>query len=225
MIKGLVFDFDGLILDTESAEYKALQWIYGQYGQALSMEIWGARIGTQHEFDPIEHLKEIANLQIPAHELRRVYRAQFCRLIRDEGPMPGVVDYLEAGKRLGLRLAVASSSPLGWVEGFLEDLGLTNYFDALCTADDVDVVKPDPALYNIALQRLGITASEAVAFEDSPNGALAAKRAGLYCVIIPNSVTKGLEFGDYDLKLNSMADLPLERLLEALLRRRSELIS
>lgn len=225
MIKGLVFDFDGLILDTESVEYAALQWVYNQYGQSLSMDIWGACIGTQHEFDPILHLKEIAKLELPAQGLHRLYRARFCRLIRNEKPRPGVVDYLESAQEMGLKLAIASSSPMSWVEGFLEDLGLIRYFHAICTADDVEVVKPDPALYEVAVQRLGIEPAEAVAFEDSPNGALAAKRAGLSCVVIPNSVTEGLSFGDFDLKLSSMADLPLKELMAMLMGKLDKLIS
>ena len=89
----------------------------------------------------------------------------------------------------------------------------------------MEVVKPDPALYEVAVQRLGIEPAEAVAFEDSPNGALAAKRAGLSCVVIPNSVTEGLSFGDFDLKLSSMADLPLKELMAMLMGKLDKLIS
>jgi HAD superfamily hydrolase (TIGR01509 family) len=225
LIKGLVFDFDGLILDTETVEYESLQWIYSQYGQTLSLDVWGDCIGTKHEFDPVVHLRDLAQLDTPVEELRRTYKARFCRQIREKGPMPGVVEYLQQGRELGLGLAVASSSPLSWVKGFLDELDLTSWFDAICTADDVDVVKPDPALYTTAAKRLGIKADEAIAFEDSPNGALAAKRAGLYCVVVPNSVTRSLAFGQYDLKLSSLAEMPLEQVIELVMARRDQLIS
>lgn len=216
MIKALIFDFDGLILDTESAEYEALQRVYGRYGHSLSMDLWGACIGTQHEFDPLLHLKQTAQLEVPIHELRRMHQAEFHGLMQGRGPMPGVVEYLQSGKSMGLGLAVASSSPRHWVKGYLEDLGLLSWFDVICTAEDVHAVKPDPALYTTAAARLGVRPAEAVAFEDSPNGATAAKRAGLYCVVVPNSVTQCLPFGEIDLRLNSLAELSLSSLLERL---------
>lgn len=225
LIKGLVFDFDGLILDTETVTYQSLQWLYSQYGQSLSLEIWGECIGTDHDFDPVVYLKEIAELETSEEELRRAYLERFHELIAQEGPLPGVVDYLKGAKAMGLGLAVASSSPSDWVHGFLKEKGLLEWFDAICTADDVEIVKPDPALYRLAVQRLGIAPHEAVAFEDSPNGALAAVRAGLYCVVIPNSVTQNLAFGEYDLKLTAMSDLPLEQLIETVVKERHREIS
>lgn len=213
LIKALVFDFDGLILDTETTEYAALQWLYGQHGQSLSLDLWGQCIGTDHEFDPIIHLKETAGLDESVEELRSLKHVFFERSIQNQGPRPGVVEYLEKGKELGLGLAVASSSPYSWVSGFLHKLGLLQWFDVICTADDVEEVKPNPALYQLAVRRLQIDPHEAIAFEDSPNGALGASRAGLHLVVIPNSVTERLVFGEYDLRLSSMADLPLEELL------------
>lgn len=225
MIKGLVFDFDGLILDTETVQFEALQWLYSQYGQSLSLDIWGECIGTDHEFDPIKHLREITGSETSEEELRETYLSRFQERIAEEGPLPGVGDYLREAKQMGLGLAVASSSPSNWVHGFLVDKGLIEWFDVICTADDVENVKPDPALYRLAVQRLEIAPNEAVAFEDSPNGALAAVRAGLYCVVIPNSVTANLNFGEYDLKLTSLADLPLKQLLESAVKERRREIS
>ena len=114
---GLVFDFDGLILDTESVEYSAAVGLQPIWAEPVHGHL-GACIGTQHEFDPILHLKEIAELELPAQGLHRLYRARFCCLIRNEKPRPGVVDYLESAQEMGLKLAIASSSPMSWVEGF-----------------------------------------------------------------------------------------------------------
>lgn len=222
MIKGLVFDFDGLIYDTETCDYEALQWLYGQYGQELSLEIWGQCIGTAHEFDPVVHLFELAKPDSTLEELYEARWQRFEELLAEQGPMPGVVRYLERAKDLDLRIGLASSSPRSWVEGYLRRIDLLESFETICTADDVEHVKPDPALYTLAVGKLGIRPHEAVAFEDSPNGALGAKRAGLYCVVIPNRITRNLSFGDYDLRLDSMEDMELHELIEKITHRSGE---
>jgi beta-phosphoglucomutase-like phosphatase (HAD superfamily) len=92
-----------------------------------------------------------------------------------------------------------------------------HYFETIRTKDDVPQVKPNPELYQKALADLGVLPSESIAFEDSPNGALAAKRAGMYCVIVPNSVTESLVFGDTDLRIESMLQLSLSEIIARLL--------
>jgi HAD superfamily hydrolase (TIGR01509 family) len=218
LIKGLVFDFDGLIYDTETCDYAALQWLYGKYGQELSIETWGQCIGTNHEFDPIVHLHELVKPDKTVDELSDARWQYFEELLSEQGPIPGVVSYLERARALDLRIGLASSSPRDWVERYLRRIHLLEFFEIICTADDVERVKPDPALYKLAVHGLGINPNEAVAFEDSPNGALGAKRAGLYCVVIPNGVTRNLSFGDYDLRLDSMEDMELDELILTIMR-------
>jgi beta-phosphoglucomutase-like phosphatase (HAD superfamily) len=87
------------------------------------------------------------------------------------------------------------------------------YFETIRTADDVEKVKPDPALYLKALADLQVHPSKAIAFEDSPNGALAAQRAGMHCVIVPNSITRELPFGAVDLRIDSMEQMRLSQIL------------
>jgi beta-phosphoglucomutase-like phosphatase (HAD superfamily) len=134
--------------------------------------------------------------------------------------LPGVVERMDEARDLGLALAVASSSSRGWVEGHLERLGLRERFRAIRCAGDVPRVKPDPALYHAVLEATGVKASDAIAFEDSPNGVLAAKRAGLTCVAVPNALTARLDLGAADLQVSSLADLPLTGLLGRLRSRR-----
>jgi beta-phosphoglucomutase-like phosphatase (HAD superfamily) len=100
------------------------------------------------------------------------------------------------------------------VRGHLARLGLYQRFDAIKTADDVKRTKPDPELYVAALTALGVQPTEAVVFEDSPNGVTAAKAAGIYCVAVPNRVTALMKLDHADLRLNSMADLPLASLVK-----------
>ena len=134
-------------------------------------------------------------------------------LVAKQSIRPGVNEYIAGAQRMGLKMGVASSSNCAWVTGHLEQRNLKEYFACILGADDVELTKPDPALYLALLEYLDVRAEEAIAFEDSPNGVLAAKRAGLYCVAVPNPLTKQLRLDGADMVLESLADLPLEELL------------
>jgi HAD superfamily hydrolase (TIGR01509 family) len=126
------------------------------------------------------------------------------------------VDYLEEAKRLKLKLAIASSSPLSWVHDHAKRIGVFGYFDHVVTAEDVGLgrTKPNPDLYLVALNRLRVPRDAAIVFEDSPNGVTAAKRAGIFVVAVPNTVTSILAIEGADLILNSLSDLPLSQMLD-----------
>ena len=99
---------------------------------------------------------------------------------------------------------------------YLQRYQIDAYFDTICTADDVEVIKPDPALYILACSRLGVSPERALAFEISVNGLEAARRAGSRTVVVPNPVTRHLDFGAYDRKIESMAHIRLRQLLDEL---------
>jgi HAD superfamily hydrolase (TIGR01509 family) len=120
-------------------------------------------------------------------------RRRELELVQSQPVLPGVRDYLESARKMRLRVGLASSSPCEWVVGHLERLDLIGYFDAIAASDDVARTKPDPALYRTAVEWLEVAPDEAVAFEDSLNGLIAAKRAGLYCVVILNALTQQLD--------------------------------
>jgi HAD superfamily hydrolase (TIGR01509 family) len=146
-------------------------------------------------------------------------RAHEIALIEAEELRPGIAEYLAAARRHGLRRAIVSSSPRAWVDMHLERLEEAVGWDAICTADRDPVrAKPAPTLYLEALEQLDVTAAEAVAFEDSPNGVLAAKAAGVFCVAVRNEVTRdlGLAEAGADIVLDSLADLPPETLFRRL---------
>ena len=140
-------------------------------------------------------------------------------LIATQAVLPGVHDYLAEAGRLGLHLAVASSSSRAWVHGHLTRLTLHQHFLCIKCRDDVSHPKPDPALYQAALEALGVQPQEAIALEDSPNGILAAKRAGLFCVAVPNALTCQLLLDQADLQISSLAALSLAELLSTVQRR------
>jgi HAD superfamily hydrolase (TIGR01509 family) len=216
MIEALIFDFDGLILDTETPDYRAWQETYQFHGLEFPLDRWALRVGTVSSlFDPYEHLEQKLQRKLDRGEILGKQRARNLELVALEKLRPGVQDYLNEAYRMRLRLAVASSSTQDWVVGHLSRLEIADHFDSIRCREDVARVKPHPDLYDATLETLGIKPSQAVAFEDSPNGIKAAKAAGLYCVAVPNELTKQLDLNSAgaDLRIESMAGKNLRQLL------------
>jgi len=214
MIKALIFDFDGTIIDTETAWYIAFRDAYKEHGVDLTLEMYSECIGTSLKtFNPYEYLITDLNLPIDRDAFRESIQLQHAALMNKEKVRPGIQEYLEQASKAGIKLAVASSSKREWVEQHLEQLKLKDYFEVLRTADDVANLKPDPELYNHALEALGVTPDEAVAIEDSPNGARAAAAAGMHCVVISNTITGTLEFEMPHQRLSCLTDLQFNDLI------------
>ena len=217
MIEAIVFDFDGLILDTETPEFDAWQEVFQSYGATLDREVWDWSIGRySKDFNIYAHLGELSGERIERDVVRPRMRRRYLELIERNPILPGVADCLETAKGMGLKLAVASSSTPGWAKGHLENRGLLHYFEFVLSAGDVVNAKPDPELYTKSVGRLGVKPENALAIEDSANGLTAAKAAGLRCVVVPNPMTEGMDFGAADLRLGSLADVSLEELLAEL---------
>ena len=216
MIRALVFDFDGLILETETPAYQSWAEIYREHGHELPMDRWHGYIGSDTGFDPAGHLAALVGegFDRVATQVRRDARKS--ELIAALDVMEGVRDYLADAKRLHLRVAVASSSSRAWVLGHLERLGIAAHWDAIRTRDDVARTKPAPDLYLATVAALGVAPHQTVALEDSTNGIAAAKDAGLLCVAVPNALTAEMDLSRADLRLRSLAETPLERLLAVL---------
>ena len=139
MIKALIFDFDGLILDTETPELLAWQEVYRGYGQELAASTWGQIVGgtAASDFEPVAALAALTGQTLDPPALYARVRERSLAQILAQGPLPGVLECLEEGKRLGLALAIASSSTHEWVEGHLSRLELSGYFDAVLAREDV----------------------------------------------------------------------------------------
>jgi HAD superfamily hydrolase (TIGR01509 family) len=211
-VRAFLFDFDGLILDTEFPSRAGWEQLYREHGHELPAEKWATLVGTTHApWNPMDHLEELVGEPLAREALNERRRTHELALIEAEELRPGIADYLAAAREHGLKRAIVSSSNRAWVDMHLERLEEVVGWDAICTADrDPARAKPSPTLYLEALDLLDVAAGEAVAFEDSPNGVLAAKAAGIFCVAIPNEVTRdlGLEDAGADLVLDSLADLP-----------------
>jgi HAD superfamily hydrolase (TIGR01509 family) len=214
MIRALIFDFDGLILDTEGPIYRAWVEIYQELGADLPLSAWEAWVGGSPQgFDPCGYLESQLGRAVDRETLTERASKREEELILLESALPGVEEYIAAARRLGLKLGVASSSDCPWVYRHLERLGLREQFDSIKCAEDVKNVKPSPDLYLAVLDDLGVGPEEAIALEDSPNGITAAQAAGLFCVVVPNPLTFQMPTDHADLHLASLTELPLEGLL------------
>jgi HAD superfamily hydrolase (TIGR01509 family) len=215
-IRGLLFDFDGLLVDTETPSRLGWEELYREHGHELPHDEWATLVGTiGAPFDPAGHLEELVGRPLDREALRKRKRARSHALADLEDLRPGVEEYFAEAEARGLKTAVVSSSDEWWVERHLGRLGRLEGLDAIVAADgDTKRAKPQPDLYLEALERLELLAEEAIAFEDSPNGVTAAKAAGIYCVAVPNPITATLALDGADLVVDSLEDVPLSKLLE-----------
>jgi beta-phosphoglucomutase-like phosphatase (HAD superfamily) len=214
-IRGLLFDFDGLLVDTETPSRLVWEELYSEHGHELPRDQWATLVGTiGAPFDPLGHLEELVGRSLDRDALHARRRTREFELTDLEELRPGVERYFADAERLGLHTAVVSSSDDDWIERHLGRLGHLEGLDALVAANgDTDRAKPRPDLYLDALARLELEPVEAIAFEDSPNGVTAAKAAGLICVAVPNPITATLALDHADLVLDSLADLTLPELI------------
>jgi HAD superfamily hydrolase (TIGR01509 family) len=208
VVRALVFDFDGLIIDTEVPVYQAWAEVYERHGEVLSAEFWSTIIGYGGDhFDPMADLERRLGRALDREDVQAGRRARQLELTMALTVLPGVRGWRREAADLGVRLGVASSSGRGWVAGHLERLGLDGW-DCVRCGGDVTRTKPAPDLYLAVLECLGVPAHEAVAVEDSGVGVTAAKAAGLYCVAVPSMLTADHDFTRADLRLGSLAELP-----------------
>jgi HAD superfamily hydrolase (TIGR01509 family) len=216
-VSAFLFDFDGLIVDTETASRAGWEWLYRRHGYELPHEKWALMVGTIDGWDIWGHLEGLAGRTLDRERLNEDRYAHELTLLEAEHLRPGIIDYLDAAERRGLKRAIVSSASRDWIDMHLTRLERTVGWDAIITADHDPVrAKPAPALYLEALDVLGVPANEAVAFEDSPNGIAAAKAAGIYVVGIPNLVTRDLSLDQADLVLDSLANVSPDELLRRL---------
>lgn len=206
MIHALVLDFDGLILDTESALIRAYADVHAAHGVPFDeAEFLGSVGHADYAFDPWHAFEKRADRVALEVERRRRNRERDLHLPL----LPGVAALLDDARAAGLRVGLASNSPHEHCERHLGRLGLLDRFAFLACREDVASPKPEPDLYRLVLGHFGLRGRDVVAFEDSRTGSLAAKRAGLWCVAVPNSSTQHHDFSHVDLTVGSLAQCPL----------------
>lgn len=211
MIRALIFDFDGLIIDTETPLIDAWAAMHQRAGLAYSRDDAHRLVGhVGIDFDPWTAFGPGADRAQLGAEHKRLTR----ELVAGQPVRPGVRDRLDEARARGLKLGVASNSSHRHVDGHLTRLGLFAGFDLVCCRDDVAAVKPAPDLYLAVTRRFGVAPTEAIAFEDSTAGTLAARSAGLWVVAVPNPSTHEHDFAAAHLVLSSLAAATLPQLLD-----------
>lgn len=212
-----MFDFDGIVIDTESPILQAWREVYEAHGQELTLEDWATCLGTIGGFKPLDHLETLLGHSIDDRDgAGRRRRERELELVATQSLRPGIESYLARAGELGLSIAIVSSSSTAWIESNLARVGRSEgWMHVGCANGDVTRAKPHPCLYEEALEALAVGAGEAVVFEDSPNGIAAAKAAGIFCVAVANRVTAGLDLGAADLRMESFEDMPLDDVLAA----------
>jgi putative hydrolase of the HAD superfamily len=214
MIKALLFDFDGIILDTETLEFNAFRDVSRDFKVEMTLEIWGEWAGTVGvRTKAVQYLAERLGEAFDAEEFESRFAGHYDKLLSGYPLFPGVKNIIADAKRLGLKIGLATSSAYQWSGVFLEKYGLIEEFDFIQTGDTVTKLKPDPEIYIAALNGLGIGPHEAIAFEDSPVGSRAAKAAGIYCIAVPSEVTKHHNFDHVDAVIPTLAGRTIQELV------------
>lgn len=213
----IVFDFDGLICDTEGAQVAAVAARFEAHGATFPLDRWMQTIGTSTPEDNwVPWLAEQVAGNFDAFRAFRDFQAHNRELVLALKPNPGIESVLDMAASAGVPVAIASSSPSTWIEPLLVNLGLRSAFEIVVSREQVVHAKPAPDLYLLALKRLGLSSADSVvALEDSRNGSLAAVAAGLHCVAVPGAVTAQQDFSHVQRRLKTLAEITaLHQLLQ-----------
>lgn len=205
--RAVVFDMDGLLLDTEVLWQRAEEELFRRHGDRFTQADKLAVMGTSFEMTARYFAERLGRCEEHGTELVDELGELMHSLLQKEvSSRPGAVELVSRLRADGVRLALASNSSRFLVETALATAGLTDAFEAIVTSDDVAQAKPAPDIYLLACARLGIEPTEALALEDSAPGIEAAKAAGLVCIAVP-------QFAETDV---SAADRVIDSLEELL---------
>jgi HAD superfamily hydrolase (TIGR01509 family) len=215
-IDALIFDFDGLIIDTETPDFTVLAAIYAAHGATLTPAMWERGLGTIGNYDPLAELQQIVGRELALETLRAEQSQRMLELVERQPLLPGVQTWLDFGRQQRLPMAIASSSSRRWVTSHIERHAITDYFTCIRTRTDGYPPKPAPDLFLAAAAGLGVAPAHCLVFEDSLNGMRAARTAGMRVVAVPLAVLGAIELPPHDLRLTTLADLPPHEVLQRL---------
>lgn len=203
----VVFDFDGLVLDTERTSYQATQEVFSEHGEEFSAQYWASMVGLTDHPHWTTILEEQLGHGIDREKWVQHKSARSWELASELELMPGVLALFEALRAVGVPMAVASASRARWAEGHLHQRGLDHYFTSIRGREHTERTKPHPDPYLSACAALGVEPSAAIAIEDSVPGVASAKSAGLTVVAVPGGMTADHDYVLADLIVLSCADL------------------
>jgi HAD superfamily hydrolase (TIGR01509 family) len=208
VIKALLFDFDGVIADTEVAPYESWRETYAEYGVELALPDWLPAVGTgtslSGAFDAVAHLQKLTGATVDRKAVIARRAQRMAELYAQAPLLPGVRERLAEARECGLKTAIVTRNYEDRVRGHCELVGLDHLWDAHICAND-EPTRDKAEMYRYAVAVLGVTVDQALAFEDSPSGVRAAKSAGVFCAAVPNDVTRAARFDEADIVLPSLA--------------------
>lgn len=208
MIRALIFDMDGLLVDSEPLAARAMDAFLARYGLERRDDVHRQLLGRRlHE--AIAIVRESYALDHPLDRLVSEYGDMRVAALRGAvRPMPGAREVIEFARAAGLQIALATSGMRAHAAVSLAETGLTGLYDAEVTGDDVERGKPAPDLFLLAADRLGVDPADCVVFEDAPNGVMAARAAGMRVVAVPAAGQHPHFPEPPDVTLNSLLDAP-----------------
>lgn len=215
MLKAVILDFDGLIIDSEVIWFDIFQkWFLEKFNYVLPLEqfLWCVGSGSKVLF---KHLYDTKGFEIDKQQFDFETIDEFILRSEHLPAKAGIIELIEEVKKQDLKLALVTSSKVERPTYHLTRLNLIDDFEFLVTANDVENIKPNPEPFNLALEKLGIVASEAMVFEDSKSGLTAAKAAGIPTIVIPNEVTKFSDFHGYYQKIDTAEDVNLIEIIKS----------
>jgi len=206
-IKAILFDMDGVIVDSEPLHFEAHKKALAQFGIELTLEDYmkfGVSAGDEALY---EKMSELFGVLINKSEISKIKKQFYREIFNEKGKMiPGVLEALRTFSKK-YKLAVVSSGSMNAIEFVLEKLDIKNYFNLIVCGEDAKRAKPFPDLYLKAIELLSLEKESCVAIEDSETGIAAAKDAGIKCIAIPNEFTKNQDVSRADMILSSIKEV------------------
>lgn len=206
--RGIIFDFDGVLVDTEWAIYQSWVHLFAREGQEIPIPVYSPCLGAGYtHWNPADYLEELTGKRYDWEKETPARQAMLEADLERMGLMDGALELLDWCEAQGIGLTVASSSSRRWVQGWLERLGIYHRFAGVFTRTDGYAVKPSPALFEAARLCLGLEKEECLIVEDSENGTVAAQNAGIPCIAIPNRMTSGCDFSRAAYRCDSLRSM------------------
>jgi len=219
-LDALVFDLDGLIMDTESVVQNVWLSIFERHNCSFTDEEWSHAVGGEGVFRPLDALQERSRGPVVGvASLLETIETEIEVRLEGITPLPGVVSWMQDARQLDVRVGVASNSPRKWVETRLNQVGVREMVDSLSCRDESKNAKPAPDIYLKACSRLGVSPRRSVAVEDSRTGVAAAKAAGLRCVAVPNRLTRHHDLSEADVIVDSLASVNIAEAIKRMDRK------
>lgn len=205
---GLIFDFDGVMVDTEWAIFQSWVRLFEREGQRITIADYSPCLGAGYSrWNPADYLEQLTGKQYDwaLEDTRR--KEEIDAELAARGLMPGARELMDWCHAQGIGMTVASSSSRRWVEGWLRRLNIYDEFAGVFTRTDGYPVKPDPALFLAAQSCLGLPKEDCLIIEDSENGTVAAQNAGIPCAAVPCRMTQHMDFSRAVRRFASLAEL------------------